>query len=71
MVAEEGVEVPGRTNVAAGTVLYKVLWKNFHTEIATWEDEDSIHQDFIDTYEECLHEENAQNEDEESGDEQY
>ena len=30
-------EVPGRANVKAGTVLYKVLWKDFPPEIATWE----------------------------------
>jgi len=36
MVADGGI-VPGRTNVAAGTVLYLVLWKGFLPEIATWE----------------------------------
>ena len=36
MVAKGGI-VPGRTDVAAGTVLYLVLWKRFPPEIATWE----------------------------------
>jgi len=36
MVADGGI-VPGRTDVAAGTVLYLVLWKRFAPEIATWE----------------------------------
>ena len=54
MVAEEGVVIPGRTNVAPGTVLYRVLWKDFPPEIATWEDEDTIHDDFINAYEERL-----------------
>lgn len=37
-----------------GTVLYKVLWKGFPPEIATWEDEDCIHHDFIEEYERRL-----------------
>jgi len=36
MVVDGGI-VPGRTDVAAGTVLYLVLWKRFPPEIATWE----------------------------------
>jgi len=36
MVADGGI-VPGRTDVAAGTELYLVLWKGFPSEIATWE----------------------------------
>jgi hypothetical protein len=44
-------EVPGRTNVKAGTVLYKVLWEDFPPECATWEDESAIHDDLIDEYE--------------------
>jgi len=39
MVADGG-EVPGRTGVPAGTVLYKVLWEGFPPEIATWEEEE-------------------------------
>jgi len=35
MVADGGI-VPGRSDVAAGTVLYLVLWKRFPPEIATW-----------------------------------
>jgi len=35
MVADGGI-VPGRTDVAAGTELYLVLWKGFPPEIATW-----------------------------------
>ena len=41
-------EVPGRTNIKAGTVLYKVLWKGYPPKIATWEEESAIHDDFID-----------------------
>ena len=41
MVAD-GSEVPGRSNIAAGTVLYKVLWDGWPEEIATWEEEDQI-----------------------------
>ena len=44
-------EVPGCANVKAGTVLYKVLWKDSPPEIATWEDESCIHDDYIDAYE--------------------
>ena len=51
MVVEAGVEVPGRTGVKPGTVLYKVLWKDFPPEIATWEDEDTIHDEYIEAYE--------------------
>ena len=42
LVADGVTEVPGRTNVKAGTILYKVLWEGFPPEIATWEDEDDI-----------------------------
>eukprot|EP00966_Prymnesium_polylepis_P254819 5887673-Prymnesium_polylepis.1 len=44
----------GRQNVKAGTVLYKVLWEGFPPEIATWEEEGSIHDEFIDAYEASL-----------------
>ena len=53
MVADGG-EVPGRTGVRAGTVLYKVVWDGWPEEIATWEDEDNIplgEVDFIAEYE--------------------
>eukprot|EP00962_Isochrysis_galbana_P006156 scaffold1668_cov113-Isochrysis_galbana.AAC.2 len=55
MVADGG-DVPGRTRVPAGTVLYKVLWAGFRPEIATWEEEDDIpcgesEIDFIAEYE--------------------
>jgi hypothetical protein len=53
MVADGG-DVPGRTRVPAGTVLYKVLWAGFPPEIATWEEEDDIpcgEIDFIAEYE--------------------
>ena len=49
-------EVPGRTNIKAGTVLYKVLWVGYPPEVATWEEERSIHDDFIDEYEASLEE---------------
>ena len=63
MVADGG-EVPGRSHVKVGTVLYKVLWEGFTPEIATWEDESSIHDDFIDAYEAGLDEEADMDEDE-------
>ena len=44
-------DVPGRGKVKKGTVLYKVLWEGYPPEIATWEDESQIHDDFIDAYE--------------------
>ena len=59
MVADGG-EVPGRQNIAAGTVLYKVLWDGFPPEIATWETEEDIpcgEQDFVAEYEAALEEE--------------
>ena len=68
MVAEG--EVPGRVNIKAGTVLYKVLWKDFPPEIATWEEESSIHDDYIDEYEAGLDaEEEAESEGESEGEE--
>tara|TARA_B110000046_G_C12652995_1_gene257418 strand:- start:294 stop:476 length:183 start_codon:yes stop_codon:yes gene_type:complete len=44
--------VPGRTGVKAGTILFKVLWEGYPEEIATWEDADNIHDDYIDAFEE-------------------
>lgn len=44
-------EVPGRSSVKAGTVLYKVLWKGYPPEIATWEEAAGLHDDYIDAYE--------------------
>lgn len=35
-------------------IYYKVLWKNWPPEIATWEPESSIHDDFIDEYEAAM-----------------
>ena len=61
-------EVPGRGSIKAGTVLYKVLWKDFPPKIATWEEERSIHDDYIDEYEAGLEAE-AQLEGGESDDE--
>ena len=34
--------VPGRTGIKAGTVLYKVLWEGWPEELATWEEEEDI-----------------------------
>ena len=45
-------QVPGRTGVKAGTILFKVLWEGYPEEIATWEDADNIHDDYIDAFEE-------------------
>lgn len=67
MVADGG-DVPGRGVVKSGTVLYKVLWLDFPPEIATWEDEDSVHEDYKLAYEEGLAEEAAKDAaDEEEG----
>ena len=49
MVAEG--EVPGRTGVEAGTVLYKVLWEGYPPECGTWEEERIIPDSLIDDYE--------------------
>ena len=51
MVADGKTAVPGRTGVKAGTILYRVLWEGFPEEIATWEDADIIHDDYIDAFE--------------------
>ena len=51
MVADGKTPVPGRTGVKAGTILYKVLWEGYPEEIATWEDADNIHDDYIDAFE--------------------
>ena len=48
--------------VAAGTVLYKVLWEGFPPEIATWEEENDIpcgEVDFVGDYEAALEAEAA------------
>lgn len=58
----DGGDVPGRTRVPAGTVLYKVLWAGFPPEIATWEEEDDIpcgEIDFVAEYEAGLEVEEA------------
>ena len=63
-----GGEVPGRTGVAAGTVLYKVLWKGFPPDCATWEDEEDLaHTDEVRLYEAGLQ---AEEEDEEAEEEE-
>ena len=63
-----GGEVPGRTDVAAGTVLYKVLWKGFPPDCATWEDEEDLaHTDEVRLYEAGLQ---AEEEDEEAEEEE-
>ena len=52
-------------------MLYKVLWKGFPPEIATWEEEDGIHDDFIDAFEDGLDEEEEEDDDDaEEGDEE-
>ena len=56
MVADGVTEVPGRTNVKAGTVLYKVLWEGWPEELATWEEEEDIpcgEVDFVAQYDEA------------------
>ena len=70
MVAD-GSEVPGREGekVAAGTVLYKVLWQGFPPEHATWEEEDDIpcgEEDFVGLYEASLAEGEAEAEESDS-----
>ena len=64
MVAD-GSDVPGRApgSIAAGTVLYRVLWAGWPPEIATWEEEDSIpcgEVDFVAQYEAALAAEDAE-----------
>ncbi|KAL1502948.1 hypothetical protein AB1Y20_011019 [Prymnesium parvum] len=54
MVADGKTEVPGRTSIRAGTVLYKVLWEGWPEELATWEEEEDIpcgEVDFVAQYE--------------------
>ena len=61
MVADGG-EVPGRTGVKAGTVLYKVLWDGWPEEIATWEEEENIpcgEVDFVAQYDALMDGEGA------------
>ena len=53
MVADGTTEVPGRTGIAAGTVVYKVLWEGWPEELATWEEEEDIpcgEVDFVTQY---------------------
>ena len=65
MVADGSVSVPGHEGQALhteGTVLYKVLWKGFPPEMATWEEEDGIpcgEVDFVSQYESALEAEDA------------
>ena len=74
MVADGG-DVPGREGeeIAAGTVLYKVLWEGWPPEIATWEEEDQVpcgEVDFVADYEAALEaEEEEDDEDDEEGEE--
>jgi hypothetical protein len=74
-MVSDGDEVPGRTGVPAGRMLYKVLWAGFPPEIATWEEEDDIpygEVDFVSQYEAGLEAEAAEDhaaaEEDESGD---
>jgi len=71
MVADGG-DVPGREGeeIAAGTVLYKVLWEGWPPEIATWEEEDQVpcgEVDFVADYEAAL--EAEEEDDDEEGEE--
>ena len=56
-------QVPGRSDkFPVGTTLYKVLWKGWPPEIATWEEENHIpcgEYDFVAEYEARLEEEAA------------
>ena len=74
MVADGESPVPGREGekIAAGTVLYRVLWEGFPPEIATWEEEDQIpcgEVDFVGDYEASLEAEDVEGEEEDSDDE--
>ncbi|KAL1508118.1 hypothetical protein AB1Y20_007710 [Prymnesium parvum] len=71
MVSDGVTPVPGREGecIAAGTVLYRVLWEGFPPEIATWEEEDQIpcgEVDFVGMYEDSLVAEEAEEEGSES-----
>ena len=64
--------MPGREGeeIAAGTVLYKVLWEGWPPEIATWEEEDQVpcgEVDFVADYEAAL--EAEEEDDDEEGEE--
>lgn len=47
--------------------MYKVLWQDFPREIATWEDADSIPNDFIHEYEHRISQATEEESDEEGG----
>ena len=47
-----------------------MLWKGYPPEIATWEEESSIHDDFIDEYEAGLEAEDEEESDGESSDDE-
>ena len=52
-------------------MLYRVLWKGWPPELATWEEEDQIpcgEVDFVGEYEASLDEEEAEEEEEDSED---
>ena len=54
MVADGSTEVPGRSGIKAGTVLYRVLWEGWPEDLATWEEEEDIpcgEVDFVMQYE--------------------
>ena len=59
VVTDGKMEVPGRgtDRFLAGAILYKVLWKGFPPEVATWEVEDVLPDDLIIEYETGLEEE--------------
>ena len=39
---------------AIGFTSYLILWEGFPPEVATWEPENAIHDDFVDAYEAAL-----------------
>ena len=69
VVADGETEVPGRgAGFEAGTILYKVLWKGFPPDTATWEEETILPEDYVEDYDSRLEEEEEGEEEEEESD---
>ena len=60
----------GKKKTTKEVVHYKVLWEGFPPDVATWEPESAIHDDFIDEYEATLEAEAQLEAEEEAEDEE-